>query len=125
MPSTLSRRLLLAALPAAATALAMPAAAQSCCGPITPDGQRLVQRLDASGVDHLWLPHEHVNWETGEVDTGPHARPATTHCSAFVASFAKQLGIYILRPPEHSSVVSQRIWALASRTGECSGGRRM
>ena len=28
-----------------------------------------------------------------------------THCSAFVAAFAKKLGIYILRPPEHGQVL--------------------
>jgi hypothetical protein len=126
MPSTLSRRLLLAALPVAVTALAIPAAAQSCCGPITPDGQRLVQRLDASGVDHLWLPYKHVNWETGEIDTDPHARPAATHCSAFVASFAKQLGVYILRPPEHSPVLlanAQMRWLTTD--GTPAGWRRL
>ena len=51
-----SRRLLLAALPAALLLPAAPALAQPCCGPVTPNGERLLQRLDASGVDHLWLP---------------------------------------------------------------------
>lgn len=121
-PAPLSRRLLLAALllPAA------PALAQPCCGPVTPNGERLLQRLDASGVDHLWLPHKHVNWETGEVDNDPHARPAATHCSAFVASFAKQLGVYILRPPEHSPVLlanAQMRWLATD--GGSSGWRRL
>lgn len=97
----LSRRLMLAAIPASLLT-SEAARAQPCCGPITPAGQRLLQRLDASGVDHLWLPYKPVNWETGELDNNPYAKPAATHCSAFVASFAKQLGVYILRPPEHS-----------------------
>ncbi|MBS0519587.1 MAG: hypothetical protein JSR90_12920 [Proteobacteria bacterium] len=103
-----SRRLLLSVAPAALlTALlpSMPASAQPCCGPITPAGERLLQRLDASGVDHLWLPYKPVNWETGELDNNPYAKPAATHCSAFVASFSKQLGVYILRPPDHSATL--------------------
>ena len=28
-----------------------------------------------------------------------------THCSAFVASIAKQLGVYILRPPAHGQIL--------------------
>jgi len=121
-----SRRLLLAALPAALLLPAAPALAQPCCGPVTPNGERLLQRLDASGVDHLWLPYKHVNWETGEVDNDPHARPAATHCSAFVASFAKQLGVYILRPPEHSPVLlanAQMRWLTTD--GGSSGWRRL
>ncbi len=48
----------------------------------------------------------HVHWESGEPDgkaetsAGKH-----THCSAFVAAAAKQLGIYILRPPEHKQIL--------------------
>jgi hypothetical protein len=120
-----SRRLLLIALPAALLAPAL-ARAQPCCGAITPDGQRLLQRLDASGVDHLWLAHQHVHWETGEVDDDPHRRPAGTHCSAFVAAFSKRLGIYILRPPEHSPVLlanAQMRWL--SVDGASSGWRRL
>ena len=33
-------------------------------------------------------------------DVSPVTDP--THCSAFVASFSKQLGVYMLRPPDHS-----------------------
>jgi len=86
-------------LPAMAS---LPAGAQPCCGPVTPNGERLLQRLNTSGVDHLWLPYKPVNWETGQIDNAASAKRAATHCSAFVASFSKQLGIYILRPPEHS-----------------------
>jgi len=124
-----SRRLLLTALPTAlCAALLLPtvAGAQPCCGAITPNGQRLLQRLDASGVDHLWLPHRHVNWETGEIDITRDGRPSATHCSAFAAAFAKQLGIYILRPPEHSPMLlanAQMRWL--SFDGASAGWRRL
>jgi hypothetical protein len=124
-----SRRLLLTALPVALGAtLLLPAlaVAQPCCGAITANGQRLLQRLDSSGVDHLWLPHQHVHWETGELDDRPYGRPAATHCSAFAAAFAKQLGVYILRPPDHSPVLlanAQMRWL--SFDGPSSGWRRL
>lgn len=66
-------------------------------------------------VDQLWQAHEHVNWETGEAD-----RPAdyegpgkATHCSAFAAAVGKRLGVYMLRPPEHSQILlasAQTAW---------------
>ena len=54
-------------------------------------------------VEHHWLPGVAVNWKTGE----PTGKPATgsgkhTHCSAFAAEACRRLGIYLLRPPEHS-----------------------
>jgi hypothetical protein len=86
---------------------AMPtrAVASACCGPITAAGGRLATFLDSTGVDHLWLHGFRVNWETGEAiaawdDGRPH-----THCSAFVASVAMRLGVYVLRPPQHSQVL--------------------
>jgi hypothetical protein len=76
--------------------------AQPCCGPITPDGQRLAAFLDGTGVDRLWLAGSHVDWRTGETDRATPGGPAAkTHCSAFVAAVADRLGIYVLRPPEH------------------------
>jgi hypothetical protein len=110
-----------------APALAITSArAQSCCGPVTPNGQRLLARLDASGVDHLWLPHKHVNWETGSVVNEPNGKPAATHCSAFVAALSKQLGVYILRPPEHAQTLlanAQMRWLTFD--GASSGWRRL
>ncbi|MBS0362619.1 MAG: hypothetical protein JSR98_14680 [Proteobacteria bacterium] len=48
----------------------------------------------------------HVNWETGQPDGKvEHFEGKHTHCSAFVASAAKQLGVYILRPPEHGQTL--------------------
>ena len=70
------------------------------------DGRRLGAFLDSLDVENRWPAGVHVNWETGlpdgKVETfeGKH-----THCSAFVASAARQLGVYILRPPEHGQVL--------------------
>ena len=73
---------------------------------ISADGERLVHLLDSMHVEAHWPAGVHVNWETGvpdgrtETTEGKH-----THCSAFVAAAAKQLGIYILRPPEHGQIL--------------------
>ena len=67
-----------------------------------------------------------MNWETGEPDDRQHGRPAGTHCSAFVAAFAKQLGIYILRPPAHSPALlasAQMRWLTVD--GAAAGWRRL
>jgi hypothetical protein len=76
---------------------------ESCCGAITPAGYRLATMLDSMDVEHNWLAHEHVDWETGKSD-----RPAdfkghdmATHCSAFAAAVGERLDIYMLRPPDH------------------------
>jgi hypothetical protein len=72
--------------------------------PINSSGQKLAKFLDSLDVEHKWLAHEHVNWETGEPDGKPSSDAEhATHCSAFVASAAKQLSVYILRPPEHTT----------------------
>lgn len=100
--------------------------AEPCCGPVTPNGERLLARLDASGVDHLWLPHQHIHWETGTLDSNPYGTRASTHCSAFAAAFAKQLGIYVLRPPDHSLTFlasAQMRWLAFD--GPASGWRRL
>ena len=69
---------------------------------VTPQAQAVSKVLDAMGVESKWIAGEHVYWETG-VPTGvPETSPGKhTHCSAFVAAAAKNLGVYILRPPEH------------------------
>ncbi|MDI1264092.1 MAG: hypothetical protein PS018_12630 [bacterium] len=102
------------------------ASAQPCCGPITMNGERLLAGLNASGVDHLWLPHQHIHWETGELDNNPYGRRAATHCSAFVAAFSKRLGIYVLRPPDHSLTFlasAQMRWLAFD--GPAAGWRRL
>lgn len=68
---------------------------------ISPGGERLARFLDAMDVEHLWLAHSRVDWETGEV-TKPSDDPAhSTHCSAFVAAACQRLKVPILHPPEH------------------------
>jgi hypothetical protein len=98
---TISRRAL------AAMVFARPAAAAAagCCGPISDAGARLVAFLDHTGVDHLWLRGFRVNWETGKAISAWNDDRTHTHCSAFVASAAKRLGIYVLRPPDHSATL--------------------
>lgn len=68
----------------------------------------LLRVLDSYDLDHLWQAGVRVHWDTGEptdhqVAVTPQHKH--THCSAFVASVAKRLGIYILRPPEHSATL--------------------
>jgi hypothetical protein len=100
-----------------------------CCGPITPEGDRLAATLDSMNVESLWLAHEHVNWETGEPDRGANDEgPGNhTHCSAFAAAASKRLGVYLLRPPEHGQVLlanAQSEW-LAGDAGAKAGWRRI
>ncbi|MEO6788112.1 MAG: hypothetical protein ABI318_18460 [Chthoniobacteraceae bacterium] len=75
-------------------------------GPISAEGERLVQFLDSLHVEQHWIAGAMVEWRTGE----PTGRPVTdhgrhTHCSQFAAAVCDRLGIYILRPPEHSAVL--------------------
>jgi hypothetical protein len=83
--------------------LAGAARAQPCCGPITPAGMGLAHFLDGSDVERRWLSGWHVDWRTGETNRAEPGGPeAKTHCSAFAAAMAERLGVYVLRPPEHS-----------------------
>lgn len=95
------------ALALAAFVLVAPghALAAACCGLVSPAGARLAAFLDQSGVDRLWQSGFRVDWESGEPVAAPHDGRPHTHCSAFVASMAKRLGIYVLRPPEHSATL--------------------
>jgi len=69
---------------------------------ITPEGKRLAELLDSMDVEHHWPAGVHVDWKTGVPDGRPEKGSGRhTHCSAFVASAAKKVGVYILRPPEH------------------------
>jgi hypothetical protein len=73
---------------------------------ITPAAQRLTAVIDTLQVEAHWPAGVHVNWETGVPDGIPeHGAGKHTHCSAFVAAAAKRVGIYILRPPEHSALL--------------------
>ncbi len=83
----------------------------------------LARFLDGSGVEQLWLPGYHVNWETGRADRRePGGLESHTHCSAFVAAMAMRLGVYILRPPQHRQELlsnAQAQWLM--RVGPGSG----
>jgi hypothetical protein len=69
---------------------------------ITPQAQAMMKMLDAMGVESKWTAGERVYWDTGLPTGVPETSPGKhTHCSAFVAAAAKNLGIYILRQPEH------------------------
>jgi hypothetical protein len=97
--------------------LTLPAKAAEplCCGPISAQGQRLEAVLDGMNVESLWLVHEHINWQTGKPDKdADYEGPGTaTHCSAFAAAVGQKVGVYLLRPPEHSQIqlaYAQPIW---------------
>ena len=78
------------------------AASPGCCGPITAQGQQLQTFLDQSGVEHLWLPHVHVHWLSGEPDLKrPTKSRRATHCSGYVAAMSVRLNVPLLRPPQH------------------------
>lgn len=85
-----------------------------CCGEVSDDGERLRRFLDASLVEQRWLPGFKVNWRTGEaIAAWPAGSGAHTHCSAFAASMAMRLGVYLLRPPEHRQTLlanAQMAW---------------
>jgi hypothetical protein len=77
---------------------------------ISSKGQQLVKALDQMDVEHLWQAKNYLvpktGWETGEASDRPVTDgKAHTHCSAFVAAACKRLGVYILRPPDHSEIL--------------------
>jgi hypothetical protein len=80
-------------------------------------GQWLARQLDQMGVETKWIAGTRVDWDTGLPDGRSETLPGRhTHCSAFVASAAKKLGVYILRPPEHGQVLlanAQNEWLAA------------
>jgi hypothetical protein len=88
---------------------------------ITPGAVRMIQAVDRLDVEHRWLAGQHVNWRTGLPDGRPERGTGKhTHCSAFVAAAADRLGLYILRPPEHSQVLlanAQYDWLLGQGAG--------
>jgi hypothetical protein len=93
---------------------------------LTPKAQALARFLDGLGVEDKWIAGSHINWETGLPTGVPEKLPGKhTHCSAFVASAAKQLGVYILRPPEHGQALlanAQYDW-LEGDAGRAQGWR--
>lgn len=94
---------------------------------ITAKAESNLATLKSLDVEHRWIAGHHIDWKTGLPDDFPEKLPgAHTHCSAFVASAAMRLGVYILRPPEHGQVLlanAQYEW-LASE-GAAQGWRRV
>ena len=92
---------------------------------ITPEAGRLGRALDALDVENRWPAGVHVSWESGVPDGRPvHGSGKHTHCSAFVASAAKSLGIYILRPPEHSQeLLANAQFEWLAEEGQAKGWR--
>ncbi len=91
-------------------------------GEISPAGQQLATVLDSMHVEQLWLAGRQVDWRTG-VPNGPVYTNAAshTHCSAFAASAAEKLGIYLLHPPEHSATLlanAQQEWLFGKGTNQ-------
>src|SRR5262245_41831848 len=95
-------------LPAIFAALVVSSATLFAAPEITPEGRHLAEVLDSMHVEEHWIAGAIVDWRTGDPtgqplkagDTGKH-----THCSQFTAAACEKLGIYILRPPEHSAVL--------------------
>lgn len=89
---------------------------------ITPEGQRLAAVLDSMHVDELWLAGRRVNWRTGKPEGKPYTNTTShTHCSAFAAAAAEKMGVYLLRPPEHSATLlanAQQDWLRAEGTNQ-------
>ena len=94
-------------------------------GEVTSKGQWLAEQLNSMGVEGKWIAGAHIDWQTGLPDVRAEVMPGRhTHCSAFVASAAKKLGVYILRPPEHGQVLlanAQNEWL--STDGRSRGWR--
>ena len=68
-------------------------------------GKKLKDFYLSLNVENLWIAGSHINWETGVADKPDATAGNHTHCSAFVASACKQLGVYVLRPPEHGQIL--------------------
>jgi hypothetical protein len=91
-------------------------------GPVSAAGEKLGKALDQMDVEQHWISGAIVDWRRGE----PTGKPVTdgdkhTHCSQFAAAACDRLGIYLLHPPEHSSIMlanAQYDWLSSG------GGRR-
>jgi hypothetical protein len=91
---------------------------------ITPEGEMLARVLDSMDVERHWLADQTIHWRTGTPDRSAHR--GATHCSAFVAAACDRMGVYILRPPDHSQILlanAQNAWL--HREGARFGWRRV
>lgn len=73
--------------------------------PIDRYGKGLQSYYRSMDVEHHWLAGTHINWETGVADKPDATSGIATHCSAFAAAACENLGVYLLRPPEHPQVL--------------------
>ena len=69
--------------------------------PITAQATAFAEFVSSLDVEQLWQHSVAVDWETGEPTSEFSASPTDTHCSAFAAAVAKDVGIYLLQPPDH------------------------
>jgi hypothetical protein len=94
---------------------------------VSAKGRWLARKLDAMDVESKWIAGSHIDWRTGLPDGRPELSAGRhTHCSAFVAATAETLGVYILRPPEHSQLLlanAQFRWL--AEDGESQGWRAL
>lgn len=97
-----------------------------CCSEVSDDGERMRRFLDECDVERLWLPGFKVNWQTGAaLEAWPAGSGAHTHCSAFAASAAMRLGVYLLRPPEHrQTLLANAQVAWLRREADAGGANR-
>jgi hypothetical protein len=72
--------------------------------PISEGGQKLGAFFDSLDVTEKWLGGQRIEWLSGKQNNAAHG-VFKSHCSAFVASAADRLGIYILRPPAHKQLL--------------------
>lgn len=81
--------------------------------PLTDEGKRLAQALDALDVQNHWKSGEHISrWKTGAAD-GKRGGPKT-HCSLFVAAVCARLAVPMLAPPPQTFLSNrQQEWLLA------------
>jgi hypothetical protein len=104
-----------------AASLLLTLGAGALAGDVTPAAAKLAQFYDDLHVEDHWIAGTHVDWQSGDPDGSPETLPGRhTHCSAFVASAAKKLGVYILRPPEHGQALlanAQNEWLASAGAG--------
>ena len=115
----MKNRIIILGLVAAAFVLRTPAALAD---QISPEGRQLIAAIDAMHVEKFWLAGAQVDWRSGLPNGKVYAVPnGHTHCSAFAAATAEKLGVYLLRPPEHSATLlanAQQIWLCGAGTND-------
>lgn len=86
--------------------LALVCAGSLPAAPISEEGEKLIKVLDSMHVEEHWIAGAIVEWRTGDptgkklTDDSKH-----THCSQFAAAACEKMGVYILRPPDHSATL--------------------